>query len=109
MVHKSKRFRQRHRVRVRRKYTCKKHYELDMLMSSFSNIEDLALDNEDPNSYTIYLNNAIAKLKRFLPFMIRYYEYKILPKEKDYRSGFDTYGYDCDENSIEKLEYISDR
>jgi hypothetical protein len=107
MMHKSKRYKQRHRVV--KKYTCKKHWQLDKLLDSFSNIEGLAIDNENPNSYSIYLNNAIAKLKPFLPFMIRYYEYKILPRERDYRSGFETYDYVSEYSILSNLEYISDR
>jgi hypothetical protein len=106
-MYKSKRYRQRHRVA--KLYTCKKHWQLDKLLDSFSNIEDLVLDDSRENSYDIYLNNAIAKLKPFLPFMIRYYELRLLPKERDYRSGFETYDYVSNYSILSNLEYISDR
>ncbi len=106
-MHKSKRYRQRHRVV--KKYTCKKHWQLDKLLDSFSNIEDLALDDPRENSYNIYVEYAISKLRPFLSFMIRYYEFVLLPKERDYRSGFETYDYVSNYSILSNLEYISDR
>jgi hypothetical protein len=103
MVYQSKRFRQRHRVR--RKYICKKHWQLDTLLDSFSSLEDIA-DNSDDD---ISVDYAITKLRPFLPFMIRLYELRLLPKEMDYRSGFETYGYSNNESILSNLEYISDR
>ena len=41
--------------------------------------------------------------------MIWYYEYILLHREKDYRSGIETYGYENEYSILFNLEYISDR
>lgn len=103
-MHKSKRYRQRHRVF--KKYRCKKHWKLDELLSSFTAIYDAG---DTDNHQAIRVNYVISMLKPLLPFMIRLYEYVLLPREFDYRSGFDTYGYNDNYSILNNLEYISDR
>lgn len=48
-------------------------------------------------------------LTSWLPDLKRHYENFLLPESEDYRSGKSTYGYNSDEQILERLDYISDR
>lgn len=95
------------------KYNSKKHRDFCLLMDSFGYynvLEDLSLEQ---------IKN---KLQPFLLWLKRHYELVLLPRDPDFRSGFDTYSYtdvfptegkynlDINEEYIKGvISYISDR
>lgn len=98
----SRRYKRRNRYQ---RYGCKKHRDFCTLMNSFA--DSTVLDN-------LRVTEIKHRLQPFLAWLKRYYELNCLAVEPDYRSGFETYGYNTDEDSDEEtikgqLSYISDR
>ena len=67
------------------------------------------MDKLYSTSYLYTVDQIIGLLNPFLAFLIRQYELIYSPVEKDYRSGFETYGYENEESILSNIDYISDR
>lgn len=88
------------------RYKCKKHKDFCALMDSLYG-----------HCYSYTVAEIKHKLKPFLLWLKRHYELVLLPRDPDFRSGFETYGYIAepdddmtDEEAIlYQLDYISDR
>lgn len=108
----TRRYKRRNR---RPRYSCKKHKDFCVLMSSLYGKLDLPyLWQTDLDIKT--LEKVRKLLQPFLLWLKRHYELVLLSTNPDYRSGFETYGYISDDDDttdaqyvLNQLDYISDR